>query len=117
MRDKPTRFYSKRQEDKVAKAVGGKRQPNSGATTWQKGDVKNKNFLIECKTTTAEHKKSFSIKEEWLEKIREEAFGMGKQGYALCFEFSPADNMRYYVIPERLFQLLNYYMDKEDENV
>lgn len=29
--NKPTRYYSKRQEQRVAKAVGGKRQPNSGA--------------------------------------------------------------------------------------
>lgn len=115
MRDKPTRFYSKRQENKVAKAVNGKRQANSGATPWQKGDVKNKHFLIECKTTISP-KKSFSIKEEWLEKIKEESFGMGKRGYALCFEFNQADNNRYYVIPERLFQLLNYFLDKEDED-
>lgn len=30
--NKPTRYYSKRQEKKVAKVVEGKRQPNSGAT-------------------------------------------------------------------------------------
>ena len=115
MRDKPTRFYSNRQEKAVAKAIKGKQQVNSGASTWQKGDVKNNHFLVECKTTTAEHKKSFSIKEEWLQKIKEEAIGMRKEGYALCFEFSPADNERYYIISERMFQLLNYFMDKEDE--
>lgn len=32
---KPTRFYSKRQETKVAKVVGGKRTANSGATAFQ----------------------------------------------------------------------------------
>lgn len=114
MRDKPTRFYSNRQEKAVAKAVNGKKQANSGASRWQKGDVKNQHFLIECKTTI-HPKKSFSIKEEWLEKIAEEAIGMRKQGYALCFEFNQADNNRYYVIPERLFQLLNYYMEQEEE--
>ena len=111
---KPTRFYSTQQENKVAKAVSGKRQANSGASTWQKGDVQNQKFLIECKTTV-QPKKSFSIKQEWLEKIAEEAIGMRKEGYALCFEFNHADNMRYYVISERLFQLLNYFMEKEDE--
>lgn len=30
--NRPTRYYSKQQEKKVAKAVEGKRQPNSGAT-------------------------------------------------------------------------------------
>ena len=113
MRNKPTRFYSNRQEKAVAKAVKGKQQANSGASTWQKGDVQNKNFLIECKTTI-HPKKSFSIKEEWLEKVAEESIAMRKQGYALCFEFNPADNMRYYVISERMFNLLNYFMEKEE---
>ena len=113
MRDKPTRFYSNRQEKAVAKAVKGKQQANSGASTWQKGDVQNKRFLIECKTTI-HPKKSFSIKQDWLEKIEEEARGMRKEGYALCFEFDRADNKRYYVIPERLFQLLDYFMEKEE---
>ena len=31
---RPTRFYSTRQEKKVAKAVGGKRTANSGATAF-----------------------------------------------------------------------------------
>ena len=32
---KPTRYYSKQQEKKVAKQLGGKRQANSGATPFQ----------------------------------------------------------------------------------
>ena len=35
----PTRHFSKLQEDTVAKAIGGKRTPNSGATPWSKSDV------------------------------------------------------------------------------
>lgn len=115
MRDKPTRFYSNRQEKAVAKAVNGKQQANSGASTWQKGDVENKYFLIECKTVIGTRHKSFSIKEEWLDKIAEEAIGMRKQGWALCFEYNQTDNNRYYVISERMFQLLNYFMEKEEE--
>ena len=34
--NKPTRYYSKQQEKKIAKAVGGKRQANSGATPFYK---------------------------------------------------------------------------------
>lgn len=108
---KPTRYYSRRQEDKIARAVNGKRQANSGASIWQKGDVENEHFLIEAKTTI-KPKKSFSIKQEWLEKIEEESIGMRKDGYALCFEFDPADNKRYYVISERMFQLLNHFIEK-----
>ena len=52
---KPTRFYSARQEDAVAKVVGGKRTPNSGATDFGgKSDVNISNlFNIECKTKTS----------------------------------------------------------------
>lgn len=109
-----TREYSNRQEKAVAKAVNGKKQVNSGATTWKKGDVENSYFLVECKTTIGKRHKSFSIKEEWLDKIREESIAMRKQGWALCFEYNPADNNRYYVINERMFQLLNYFLEKED---
>ena len=51
---KPTRYYSKIQEEAVAKAVGGKRTPNSGATDFGgKSDVGITNlFSIECKTKT-----------------------------------------------------------------
>jgi len=36
---KPTRYFSNRQEKKVAKRVGGKQVSNSGATAFNKGDV------------------------------------------------------------------------------
>lgn len=112
MRNKPTRFYSDRQEKAVAKAVNGKKQANSGASTFQKGDVKNDHFLIECKTTMTS-KQSFSIKKEWLDKIQAESLGMRKEGFALCFQFDPDTNQRYYIIPEKLFRLLNDYMEED----
>ena len=102
--NRPTRYYSKKQEQKVAKSVGGKRQPNSGATVFQKGDVITDDFLIECKTKTADCK-SFTVKEDWLLKNEEEAFAMGRES-ALCFDFGPSANKRYYIISERQFQLL-----------
>ena len=51
---KSTRWYSNRQEKKVAKAVNGKQTANSGATAFQKGDVTTNDWLIECKTKTTE---------------------------------------------------------------
>ena len=101
----PTRYYSKQQEKKVAKAVHGKRQANSGATPFQKGDIATDEWLIECKTKTKDCS-SFTIKEEWLLKNEEEAFAMGKNNSALCFDFGPSADKRYYVISERLFQIL-----------
>ena len=108
--NKPTRYYSKQQEKKIAKAVGGKRQANSGATAFQKGDVITDQFLIEAKTKTADCK-SFTIKEDWLLKNEEEAFAMNRDS-ALCFDFGPSANKRYYVISERLFELLQKCLEE-----
>lgn len=95
----------------MAKAVGGKQTANSGATAFSKGDVRTDQFLIECKTRTSDNK-SFTIKEEWLLKNEEEAFAMGRDS-ALCFDFGPSANKRYYIISERLFEILNTYMKGE----
>lgn len=108
--NRPTRYYSKQQEKKIAKAVGGKRQANSGATAFQKGDVITDQFLIEAKTKTTDCK-SFTIKEDWLLKNEEEAFAMGRES-ALCFDFGPSANKRYYVISERQFDLLQQCLEE-----
>ena len=107
---KPTRFYSNRQEKAVAKAVGGKQVSNSGATAFSKGDVRTADWLIECKTCTTE-KKSFSIKKEWLEKNKEEAFAMNKDYSALAFDFGDGDN--YYIVDEKTFIRMKEALDNE----
>ena len=109
---RPTRWYSNRQEKKVAKAVHGKRQANSGATAFQKGDVVTEDWLIECKTKTKDCS-SFTIKEDWLLKNEEEAFAMGKNNSALCFDFGPSANKRYYIISERMFLFLQQCLAEE----
>lgn len=100
--NKPTRFYSSKQEKAVAKVVGGKQVANSGATTFAKGDVTSDNWLVECKTATTA-KASFSIQREWLIKNKEEAFAMGKDYNALCFDYGPGTN-RYYILNEKMFR-------------
>lgn len=109
---KSTRYYSKQQEKKVAKVVSGKRQVNSGATAFAKGDVVTNKWLIECKTKIKDCS-SFTIKEDWLLKNEEEAFAMGKNNSALCFDFGPSANKRYYVISERMFEILKNYSEEE----
>lgn len=99
--NKPTRFYSNRQEKAVAKQMGGKQVVNSGATAFSKGDVLTDEWLIECKTCMQE-KKSFAIKKEWLLKNREEAFAMGRPYNTLCFDFGNNGD-RYYIVDERTF--------------
>ena len=102
----PTRVRSKAQEDYVAKATGGKRTPNSGATTFGgKSDVNVANLIsIECKTKMTSSK-SISIKKEWIEKLRAEAVSDGHEYTALAFNFGPNEEM-HYIIDEYLFQTL-----------
>lgn len=113
--NRPTRFYSNRQEKAVAKVVDGKQVVNSGATTFRKGDVTTDNWLIECKTATKE-KSSFSIKRDWLDKNKEEAFAMGKLYNALCFDFGD-NSQRYYILDEKTFKTVLRLFKEADNNV
>jgi len=97
---RPTRFYSNKQEKKIAKAVQGQQVANSGATAFKKGDVTTENWLFEAKTKTTESK-SFSIKREWIDKNKEEAFAMGKDYNALVIDFG--DGEQFYLLDEKTF--------------
>lgn len=98
-----TRKYSSKQEKLVAKNLGGRVQPNSGATPFMKGDVTvGQDWLLECKTSTTD-KASFSIKKEWLDKLEEERFAMRKTNMALVFNFGP-NQENYYVVTEKTFK-------------
>lgn len=117
VRMRSTRAASKAQEDKIAKKLQGKRQANSGATAFSKGDVKTGLFLIEAKTAMTE-KASMSIKSDWIEKLKEEAFAMGKRFWALAFNFGesgykPTEN--YYIINEATFIRLQEMLQREEE--
>lgn len=110
-----TRKYSKAQEKKVAKNLKGKVQPNSGATAFMKGDVKTEFFCIECKTAVTE-KKSMSIKAEWIDKLKEEAFAIGKPHWAIAFNFGGLRNdENYYIINEQLFKQLQNYLEENND--
>ena len=109
---KPTRYYSKRQEDQIAKRLNGTRVKNSGATAWQKGDVHLDKWLLEAKTRT-KASESISIQKEWLEKNSKEALFMGKEYSALAFNFGP-DQPNYYIIDESLFETLVNLIEEEE---
>lgn len=99
---KTTRQVSSNQEKQIAKVLGAKRTLNSGAGKFDKGDLHTENWLIEAKTCM-EPKKSFSIKKEWLTKMKDEQYANNKMYSSLCFDFG--DNSgRYYIIDENLFQ-------------
>lgn len=104
-----TRHYSKKQERRVAKNLGGKVNANSGATGFYKGDVRTDYLLIECKTATKEVK-SVSIKKDWLKKLDEERFAMGKQHSVLAFDFG--DGKDYYIIDDHLMGVLMDYLEE-----
>jgi hypothetical protein len=91
----PTRTFSKKQEDDIAKTLGGRRTPNSGATPWVKGDVLTEKFLLEAKTKT-KSSDSISIKKEWFDKNTQEAVFLGKPYSALVFNFGPGEENHYY---------------------
>ena len=104
----PTRVRSSAQEKSVAKAIGGRQTPNSGAASI-KGDVLTdgsyeSSWLIECKTKMTSSN-SISIKKEWFVKNKYEASEMGKANTALVFNFGPGEE-NYYIIDETLFKIL-----------
>lgn len=112
------RFYSNQQESRVAKDLKGIKMPNSGATLFQKGDVllKPLKILIECKTKEKESN-SISIKKEWFDKNKEDAFGMGlnPNRSVICFNFGDNEN-NYYILTSQFFtELINILKEKEGD--
>lgn len=102
MNKNSTRYYSSKQEKQIAKIVKGQCQSNSGATLFNKGDVRTDNWLFEAKTCMSE-KKSFSIKKEWLDKLKQESFAMNKEFFSLVFNFEE-DSENYFILDERTFR-------------
>ena len=99
-----TRKFSKKQEKHVAKQLGGRVQPNSGATPFLKGDVTTQDWLIECKTQLTS-KQSITIKKEWLDKLEEERLAMRKPNMTLAFNFGPNEDI-YYIVNEKTIKEL-----------
>ena len=106
---KPTRYYSDKQEKRTAKKLGAKVQTSSGSSDFLKGDVVSDTCLIECKTCITE-KKSFSIKKEWLDKVDEQCYAMGKRYPILAFDFGDGEN--YYVLPESVMKKFIEYLNE-----
>lgn len=102
---KTTRQVSSAQEKRIEKALGAKRTTNSGAGKFDKGDLFiGSDWLIEAKTCM-EPRKSFSIKRDWLDKLKEEQFATSKLYRTLCFDFGDEKD-RYYILDEHTFKQL-----------
>lgn len=100
---KPTRYYSDRQEKRIAESLEGRQTANSGATLLGgKGDVIVDNLLsIECKTKTKDSD-TITIRKEWFEKMKEQNLIDHTRYDVLAFSFGP-NQPNYYVIDENLF--------------
>lgn len=105
-----TRYYSDRHEKKTAKKLGARVQTSSGSSDFLKGDLYTDQCLIECKTSETE-KKSVSVKKEWLEKIDEQCFAMGKKYPILAFDFGDGNN--YYILNEKVMRKFVEFLDSE----
>ena len=100
-----TRASSTAQEKQIAKSLKAKRTSNSGATFYgTKGDLTKGDWTIEAKTCQT-HQKSFSIKKEWIEKLKNESLYNGTKYEALAFQFGP-DEENYYIVDENTFRSL-----------
>ena len=109
-----TRYFSSQQEKKIAKTVGGRLQPNSGATLFKKGDIQTDKWLYEAKTCMKEQQQ-FTIKKEWLDKLKQEAFGMKKEFFALVFNFGTKNGENFYILNERIFKQVLDLLEELEE--
>ena len=78
-----TKRRSTKQEKKVAKEVGGRVTAASGALWGQKADVRNDQFLVECKTTL---RPLYALNYSTWEKIRHEALRDGFREPVMCID-------------------------------
>ena len=112
-----TRHASSVQEKRVAGKLGGQVSSNSGAGLFNKGDIvcEDASLLIECKTCM-EPKKSFSIKKDWIEKNKEEAFRLRLENHVIAFNFDYQNKNDYYVIDDKLMRFLVDALERDNSD-
>ena len=102
-----TKQYSNRQEEWVSKQLGGEKVSGSGAPLFKRGDVIiPETMVIECKTTTKNNAKSWTIKQEWLNQNEKERLDLMLPHSALAISLDPSGENNLYVINENLMKLL-----------
>ena len=100
---KPTRFYSKQQERRIAKSLDGTNDLQSGGGNFNKADVTLEEWVIEAKTKITPQE-SMTICKEWFTKVEQDRADMKKSYAAVCFSFG--DGKDYYAMDERTFKFL-----------
>lgn len=105
-----TRYFSNKQEQYVAKLLGGHTVSGSGSPHFCGGDVRIGNeWLIECKTSM-KPKESFSVKKEWIEKNERERMDLQIPYSTLVFQFEE-DGTNYFVLDEKTFKKMKEVFD------
>lgn len=86
-----TKWLSERQEDRIARIYGGRRSPSSGGHESDRGDVRTRYELIECKHkgTFDKPAKSISLKLEDFEKIADEAWSESRNPFMVLSIYAP----------------------------
>jgi hypothetical protein len=67
--------HGNKSEKRVAKKLGMKQTPASGALPGAKGDMKNSEYLMEAKSTI---NSSMQLQKGWLDKIQKEAMAINR---------------------------------------
>lgn len=120
-----TKKFSNMQEKRIAKKLGGKIQPASGALPIAslKSDVKvtnseNWKVLVSAKTSMVKNyqagKRSFTLKKEWLEEVKHQAFEGGYDFGVVSISF---DNRKdFYIVEDVDFEnMLKALKEYEEE--
>lgn len=100
---------SLKQENRLAKTLGGSRNAGSGSFWVRKGDVRTDSLLIEAKWTG---KSQFTLKAEVIEKAMTEALLAGRIG-VLGISLNGKD---YVCLEESDFLEMHERLKKDDEN-
>lgn len=93
-----------KREQRVAKAVGGKRVAGSGSTPWAKEDIRTDKWLIQHKHTDGA---SISLTKIALENLARNAIDAEREPL-MMLEYGRTN---YYVIEEHLFHELKFIIE------
>lgn len=101
-KQKPTKYYSMRQEQMIADYLGWSAVSASGARPFNPGDIKSSAWLAECKTHTSEIDNITIDKSVW-SKISNEATGSMKSPVLFVDNGTQTIEGTWAIFPKRLY--------------